>query len=133
MKIKAKKAQNSRVQARCSATTKAGKSCRAPAVEGGLCFFHSHPEQARELGRQGGRKNRRFAAPPDDGSERSLQSVVDVTTLLGETINQVRGGRIDPRVANAVGYLATAMLKALQQGDTESRLQALEALLKPTV
>jgi hypothetical protein len=51
---------------------------------------------------------------------------------LGETINQVRGGRIDPRSANTLGYLAAAMLKALQQGDIEARLRAIEAVLTST-
>jgi hypothetical protein len=55
--------------------------------------------------------------------------VGDVTDLLGETINQVRRGQIDPRAANTLGYLATALLKALQQGDTEARLRAIEAVL----
>jgi hypothetical protein len=50
--------------------------------------------------------------------------------LLSETINQVRSGAIDPRTSNAVGYLAAVMLKALQQGEIEARLQALEALHK---
>jgi hypothetical protein len=58
--------------------------------------------------------------------------VADVTELLGETINQVRGGRIDPRSANTLGYLAAAMLKALQQGDIEARLRAIEAVLTST-
>lgn len=64
--------------------------------------------------------------------ERSLKSVLDVKELLAETINQVRVGRLDARVANTVGYLATAMLKALQQGDTEGRLRAIEAVLMGT-
>jgi len=51
-----------------------------------------------------------------------------VTSLLSETINLVRSGALDPRTSNAVGYLAAVMLKALQQGDIEARLQALEAV-----
>ena len=49
--------------------------------------------------------------------------------LLGESINQVRRGQLDPRVANAVGYLASMLLGALQQGPLEERLQRLEATL----
>jgi hypothetical protein len=37
-------------------------------------------------------------------------------------------GLIDPKEATAVGYLAAGMLKALQQGDLENRLRALEAV-----
>jgi hypothetical protein len=55
--------------------------------------------------------------------------VEDVTNLLAETINGLRSGSIDPRIANTVGYLATGTLKALQQGDIEGRLRAMEAVL----
>jgi len=113
----------------CKATTNAGKPCAAPAVENGLCYFHAHPELARNLGRRGGRMNRRFREPPEGLPERPLKSVRDVTELLAETINHLRAGKLDPRVANAVGYLATAMLKALHEGDIEARLRAIEQVL----
>jgi hypothetical protein len=51
-----------------------------------------------------------------------------VTALLGDTIKDLGAGVIDPKEATAVGYLASGMLKALQQGDIESRLRALEAV-----
>jgi hypothetical protein len=54
----------------------------------------------------------------------------DVARLLSETINQVRKGELDPRVANAVGYLANVMIKAVEQGDLETRLVELESLVK---
>lgn len=54
----------------------------------------------------------------------------DVTGLLAQTINQVRSGGLVPRTGNAMGYLAGVLLKALQQGDIEARLQALEAIQK---
>jgi len=43
---------------RCTGLTKGGKSCRAAATDGGLCYFHANPKKAAELGRIGGRKNR---------------------------------------------------------------------------
>ena len=42
----------------CHAKTKKGAFCKAPAMAGGLCFFHANPKLARELGRAGGRRNR---------------------------------------------------------------------------
>jgi hypothetical protein len=41
----------------------------------------------------------------------------------------VRRGQLDPRVGNAVGYLASILLGALQQGPLEERLSRLEATL----
>ena len=50
-------------------------------------------------------------------------------TLLADSINQVRRGQLDPRIANATGYLAGILLKALEQGHTEQRLSHLETIL----
>ena len=115
-----------RAQSRCNATTKAGSPCGAPAVERGLCFFHAHPDRLSELGRQGGRANRR--RENQEIPYVAVKNVGDVTTLLSETISQVRSGALDPRTSNAIGYLAAVLLKALQQGHLEARLQALEAV-----
>lgn len=119
------------MNARCNAKKKSGERCGAVAVENGLCALHGDPARAAELGRKSGRARRsvRFLAATEDCPARSLSSVADVTELLAETINQVRARRIDPRIANTVGYLATGMLKALQQGDIEGRLRAMEAVL----
>jgi hypothetical protein len=54
----------------------------------------------------------------------------DVVRLISETINQVRKGQLDPRVANAVGYLANVLIKAVDQGELEGRLAELESLVK---
>jgi len=130
--LKAGKAGNNSGRQSCKALTNAGKPCSAPISENGLCYFHAHPERLRELGRSGGRMNRRFSREIEAFPERSLKSVRDVTELLAETINFLRAGRLDPRMANTVGYLATAMLKGLQQGDIEGRLLAIEAVLTGT-
>jgi general stress protein YciG len=117
---------------RCKGVTKNGTACTAWAMEGGLCYFHANPDKASELGKRGGR-----ARSPTGSSggaaeyiaRRPLKSVDDVTKLLADTINDLRSGAIDSRLANTVGFLATGMLKAIQQGDMEGRLRAMEAVL----
>lgn len=115
---------------RCQATTKSGTACTAWATEGGLCYFHANPDKASELGQRGGKAK----TPPSTSElseyvDRPLKTVDDVTKLLADTINGLRSGSIDSRIANTVGYLATGMLRALQQGDLEGRLRAVEAVL----
>lgn len=66
---------------------------------------------------------------PLDVPGNHLRSTGDVAKLLADSINQVRRGQIDPRVANATGYLAGILLKALEQGRTEQRLAQLESIL----
>jgi len=53
--------------AQCKATTSSGARCKAKPHKDGLCFFHSDPKKAAELGRKGGRHNRQ--EPPGEGSE----------------------------------------------------------------
>jgi hypothetical protein len=110
--------------------TKSGEACTAWAMEGGLCYFHANPNKAAELGQRGGKaKGPKGTADLFEYVARPLKTVDDVTNLLADTINDLRSGSIDSRLANTVGYLATGMLKALQQGDIEGRLRAMEAVL----
>ena len=131
IKLKAEKGSKERSQRRCKARTKAGGPCRAPAVGGGLCFCHAHPEKLSELGRQGGRKNRRWRGEVGELPERPLKSMGEVSELLEETINRVRQGPFDLRAANAIGFLAGILLKALDHR-VEERLAHLEAVFGRT-
>ena len=115
---------------RCKGVTRSGTPCTAWAMEGGLCYFHANPDKASELGKRGGRSRGPTSSPgAADYVARPLKSVDDVTRLLADTINDLRSRTIDSRLANTVGFLATGMLKALQQGDMEGRLRAMEAVL----
>jgi hypothetical protein len=68
------------------------------------------------MGSQHGRKAT-FPSPRDASglTHRSLKSAGDVSDLLKETINRVRQGPFDLRTANAIGFLAGILLKALDQ------------------
>jgi hypothetical protein len=128
MSLKAEKGSKQRSRDRCKAQTKAGGLCPAPAVERGLCFFHAHPEKLATLGRQGGQRNRRWKDDELDLPQRPLKNIGDVSELLEETINRVRQGPFDLRAANAIGFLAGILLKALDQR-LEERLAHLEAVV----
>jgi len=132
MSLKTEKGLKQRSREQCKAKTKAGGVCQAPAVERGLCFFHAHPEKLAELGRQGGKKNRHWNPPDGDLSKIPLKSIGDVSGLLEETINRVRQGPFDLRAGNAIGFLASILLKALDQR-VEERLVHLEAVISRTV
>jgi hypothetical protein len=115
----------------CEQTKADGSPCRASPRPGKrFCSFHD-PELAgaRARGRKAGgvRRSRRAAVLGPDAPDLPLATVADVVGLLGVTINQTRRGELDPRVANAVGYLAATLVKAIETGDLERRLQALEA------
>ncbi len=117
--------------ARCSHAHADGRPCGGYAVAGSrFCFTHE-PDLASdrdEARRRGGQAGRVATLPESDVRVRSLS---DVLVLVEETINDVRTGRVDVRVANAVGYLANIGIRAIEQGDLADRLEALEAVLAP--
>ena len=123
---------NNTAQKLCTATKRDGMGCQAAALPGSpFCFFHD-PAKAtarRKAQSAGGRENR-MRTLPADAPDVKVQDGADVVRLLSDTINQVRRGEIDPRVANTVGYLSNIVLAATSQRELESRLAELESLLK---
>ena len=112
----------------CEARKKDGQPCPGPARPSGYCWVHD-PELAGQRARgrrQGGRtRARAMAVLPPDAPDVPLRTVGDVVTLLAESINQTRKGQLDPRVANAVGYLASVLLRAQQDADLAVQLAEL--------
>jgi hypothetical protein len=110
-----------------------GQRCRAFALSNErFCFSHSpaktrERQQARSAG--GVSRSQKMAVLPPDTDARRLQSPTDVCDLLGATINQVRCGAIDPRIATTVGYLAGTLLRGLEHGQLDDRLTRIEAKL----
>lgn len=116
---------------RCAQMRASGDRCHGFAVAGStFCFAHdpAQAEKRDDARRRGGQAGR--VATLDDSSI-PVRTLHDVLGLMETTINDVRAGRVDVRVANAVGYLANVAMKALEQADLEARLEALEAVLEP--
>ena len=118
---------------RCKAKKKDGSSCPVPARPSGYCWVHD-PGLAgqRARGRRQGGQNRSKGAAvlPGETPDAPLGSVTDVTGFLAQTINLVRTGQLDPKVANCCGYLVSVLLKAIEGGEMERRFAALEAKLE---
>lgn len=116
----------------CRAKKPDESSCQAAALPGSnFCFFHD-PDQADERRKAqsfGGSRNR-MKTLDGDAPDVKVESCQDIVRLIGETINQVRKGQIDPRVGNAIGYLANVLIKAYEQGNLEKRIEDLEAAVK---
>lgn len=110
---------------RCAATTKAGKRCTLRALRNTRrCLMHS-PGGPQELGRRGGLRRRIF-----DPSELAVlatpENAIQLAKFVAVTMVETRGGKIDPRVSNAVSQLAGSFLRAIELGSLEERVAALE-------
>ena len=115
----------------CQQVKADGTPCRANAQRASaFCFFHDPATKAERTAasRAGGiERSRRPAVLPPETADLPLGDSENVARLLGETINHVRRGELDPRIANAVGYLAGVLLRALEQGRLDDRVAVLEA------
>src|SRR5262249_43448899 len=118
---------------KCDVYKKDGNKCTADAQTGkDVCVFHDPAKatEVRRARRAGGRRRSQGAAvlhrqTPDH----PLRNTIEVSELLAASINQVRRGELDPRVANSLGYLAGVLLRSLEQGPLEERMARLEATL----
>ena len=110
--------------AQCQHTHADGRRCKANARTGrAFCFFHdaeSAPARAVAIKAGGIARSRKAAVLDVDRASAQLQSVADVTGLLGESINQVRKGLIDPKIANAIGYFIGRSVEGARAGPNRS-------------
>ena len=98
---------------RCQGQTKAGKPCRAAATSGGLCFFHSNPNKAAELGRICGRKKSRPLADASDPLPK-LDKITAVRDAMEKLIADVLAGKLHPRLAASLAPLFSLQLRAVE-------------------
>ena len=120
---------------KCRSKKRDGSPCpNRPRPGKPTCFVHD-PELAerRAEGRRRGGVNRSkpSATLPPETPDLPLKTVADVAAALAVTMNQVRTGRLAVNVGNCLGVLAGVLLKALEGGDVEQRLAALEANQSP--
>ena len=101
------------LDSRCKDRAKTGKPCRAAATAGGLCFFHSSPNKASELGRIGGRSKHHPAAESADPLPK-LDNAIAVRDAVAQLIADVYAGKLHPRVAVGLAPLLNLQLRAIE-------------------
>jgi hypothetical protein len=118
---------------KCRFRKKNGNECGADTQSGkNVCVFHdpTRAAQGRRARRKGGiNRSQPATVLPPETLDRPLDDSKDVATLLADSINRVRCGQLDVRIANTVGYLSTVLLRALEGGPLEERLSRLEIAL----
>src|SRR5262250_2488261 len=89
-----------------------------------ILLVSSNPRRAAELGRKGGLRNRHYvsgAAVPAPAP----QTAMDVKGFLAEAMAELRAGRLDPKIATSLAYIAGPLLKTIELADLEARLARL--------
>jgi hypothetical protein len=90
-----------------------------------FCSLHAEPGRASELGRRGGLRNRHtYSWDPEEVP--IPESASDVKRLLAESMAEVRGGQMDPKLGTTLAYIGISLLKVIETADMEARLARLE-------
>lgn len=110
---------------RCKGHTKQGNPCRAAATSGGLCFFHANPNKASELGRIGGKKNRRAVTQNADPLP-ALDNALAVRDTVARLIADVFSGKLSPKIAAGLTPLLSLQLRAIEATDLALRISKVE-------
>mgnify|MGYP003377504005 FL=1 len=117
--------------AECQATTKQGRVCGAHALAGsGYCFMHA-PERAAERAsaRRLGGMRRGSHAGDTSSIPHQVKTVEGVLSLLDYVLAELAALDNGIPRARALIALAGGYLQALEVGEVEERLKALEELV----
>ncbi|PJC32744.1 hypothetical protein CO049_02020 [Candidatus Roizmanbacteria bacterium CG_4_9_14_0_2_um_filter_36_12] len=116
---------------KCIYIKEGGEQCNAFAMGNSqFCYLHNPDitdEEKRINQTKGGKSNiiRVNGSLPLIRAKTSQE----VAGLLEKTINEVRSGELDPRIANTIGYLAGHLIKAIEVGEVEKRINAIEEVI----
>lgn len=70
------------------------------------------------------------ASTPRLPPRRRLKTAQDLRVFLGDLMNRVNRGEVDPGLARTLGYLGQVLAGIISTSDLEKRLEALEAQAK---
>ena len=118
----------------CAFRFPSGEACRmAPLKEGQFCWAHSpeHAQEAQEARKLGGMRKKREATVSLAYEFVGLESVADIRRLLEIAATDTLGQENNLARNRLLVYLALAALQALEKGDHEQRIAALEHSVNP--
>ena len=115
----------------CSFIKPDGTQCNANAMSGlDYCYTHNpdiSDEEKREAKQRGGQN--RAVAISEPLPPLTIAEPNDAVLLIVDTINRVRAGELDIRVANCLGFLTDKLLKAFEVSKLNDRVEIIERVI----
>lgn len=116
---------------KCKVILENGEQCKAWALtDKDYCYAHDpESEEARiESSRRGGLVKKDRTHQPLEPVD--VVTAKDVVRLLTVTIEEVRSGKLDPRIANTIGFLAGHLTRAYEVAELEQKIDEIRAVVK---
>ena len=98
---------------------------------GEFCYFHNpdiSETEKRETQTNGGKARALTISEPLTAIE--ITKPEDTINLLVDTINRVRAGTLDIRIANCLGFLSDKLLKAFEISQLNGRVEIIEQVIQ---
>jgi hypothetical protein len=101
--------------------------CTSFAMKGSdFCYRHNpdiSDDDKLNASSKGGKKSAKPEFIETPLPEMKLEKMGDVVTLLADTINNVRAGKISTKSGSTIGYLAFIMMMAMDKANCEKQLE----------
>ena len=114
----------------CSYIKPDNTQCTANAMHNSdYCCFHNPdiPEEEKNLIRaKGGHANEQYIETPLPPIK--IEKMADVVTVLADSINQVRAGRISQKAGGTLAYMSFILLMAMDKAKAESKQDKIDKL-----
>lgn len=114
----------------CTAKTKAGLPCRAPAVADGLCLSHHHDPAMRAKMRLGQSRGGAARSNANRSARMLPDDLKDVGQMLLQAMRDVRDGSLDPKIAGALAALSNSYRAIYETGTLAAKLDSIDERLK---
>jgi len=115
---------------KCTQILDNSEKCGAYALKGNVfCFSHdpgSREAKALAVKRGGEAKQIRIFDPLE---EITVDTPNDLVRLLAATINEVRDGSIDPKIASTIGFLSGHLIRAFEVAELNSKVEQVKSVL----
>lgn len=115
---------------KCKQTLDDGQQCGAYSLKDkDFCFSHDPESREKKLEavRKGGLAKEIVIDTPL--ATIAVNTPKDVVMLLAQTINEVRAGTLDPRIANTIGYLTGHLIRAFEVAEIDGKMEEVRAVL----
>jgi hypothetical protein len=103
----------------CQKIKQDGTQCKTRPLTGSrFCFFHDPgkaPERKAAQQAGGRARSRRMAVLPEETPDYPLATAMEGMALIGEVVNKVIRGDLDPKIATTIGYLISIAFRGFSQ------------------
>jgi hypothetical protein len=117
---------------KCKQIKDDGTPCGAFAMQGTeFCFFHNPDiDEAEKKDAQTKGGANRALVNKESLPAIPIKAPSDAITLLNDTIDKVRSGKLDIRVANCIDVLTGHLLKAFEVAELTSKVEFIEQVIQ---